>query len=97
MNPELPKPQASEDVVTLEYIITKGEFSNSMEFSVYIEREAANRGIGCFEALLEYCEENDIEPVSVSSFITSSLKEKIRAEAEEMNLLKKNKSNKLPL
>jgi hypothetical protein len=44
---------------------------------------------------LEYCENKGIEPVAVAGMITSSLKEKIRAEAEEMNLLKK--SPKLPL
>lgn len=96
MNEELPAP-STENIVTLEYIITKGEFSSSAEFSLHIEKEAIRRGIGCFEALLEYCEENEIEPVSVSSFINSSLKEKIRAEAEEMNLLKRTKNNKLPL
>jgi hypothetical protein len=44
---------------------------------------------------MDYCEDRNIEPVAVASFITSSLKEKIRAEAEEMNLLKK--TGKLPL
>jgi len=92
---ELPKPQPVE-IVTLEYIITKGEFNNAIDFSMYIEEQAVLRRLGYFEMLLEYCEENDIEPQAVSSFITSSLKEKIRAEAEEMNLLKKNKTPKLP-
>lgn len=82
------------NVLTVEYLVTR-EFNSSQEFSIFIEKEAVRRGIGCFEALLEYCEERNIEPVAVASFITSSLKEKIRAEAEEMNLLKK--SGKLPL
>jgi len=96
MNEEVPIAQDPNDLVTLEYIVTKGDFSNSTEFSMYIEKQAVLRNIGYFEMLLEYCEDNAIEPIAVASFVTSSLKEKIRAEAEEMNLLKKKKSNKLP-
>jgi hypothetical protein len=81
-------------VLTVEYLITR-EFNNSTEFSIHIEKQAIQRKIGCFEALLEYCENKGIEPVAVATMITSSLKEKIRAEAEEMNLLKK--TPKLPV
>jgi hypothetical protein len=81
-------------LLTVEYLITR-EFNNSSEFSIHIERESIKRKIGCFEALLEYCDNKGIEPVAVASMITSSLKAKIQAEAEEMNLLKK--SPKLPL
>lgn len=86
----------SEDakILTVEYLITR-EFTNSTEFSIHIEREAVKRNIGCFEALLEYCEQKGIEPVAVATMITSSLKAKIQAEAEEMNLLKK--TPKLPV
>jgi len=81
-------------VLTVEYLITR-EINNSTEFSIHIEKQAIQRKIGCFEALLEYCENKGIEPVAVATMITSSLKEKIRAEAEEMNLLKK--TPKLPV
>ena len=62
---------------------------------MFIEREAFRRKIGCMETLLEYCSEKDIDPVAVASMISSSLKEKIQAEAEELNLLKK--TGKLPV
>lgn len=88
--PTNPEPK----VITLEYLTTR-EFTSPSEFSIFIEKQAIKRGIGCLEALLEYCEEKEIEPIAVASFITNSLKEKIRAEAEEMNLLKK--TAKLPL
>lgn len=90
MNQDTPQPE----VITVEYLITR-EFTNSTDFSLYIEREAIRRKIGFMESLMEYCDEKGIEPVAVASMISSSLKEKIRAEAEEMNLLKK--SPKLPL
>ena len=81
-------------LLTVEYLITR-EFTSSAEFSIHIEKTAIQRKIGCFEALLDYCENKGIEPVAVASMITSSLKSKIQAEAEEMNLLKK--SPKLPV
>jgi hypothetical protein len=90
MNSELPQAE----VITVEYLITR-EFTNSSDFSLHIEREAIRRKIGFMESLMEYCDEKGIEPIAVASMISSSLKEKIRAEAEEMNLLKK--SPKLPL
>lgn len=81
-------------LLTVEYLITR-EFTNSTDFSMHIEKEAIKRRIGCFEALLDYCETKGIEPVAVATMITSSLKAKIQAEAEEMNLLKK--TAKLPV
>ena len=81
-------------LLTVEYLITR-EFTKSTDFSMHIEKEAIKRRIGCFEALLDYCEMKGIEPVAVATMITSSLKAKIQAEAEEMNLLKK--TAKLPV
>lgn len=81
--------------VTIEYLITKGEFNNPEEFSIFIEREAKRKRIGYLETLLEYCENKDIDPSSVGKSITTSLKQKIQAEAEDLNLLK-TKSPKLP-
>lgn len=86
--------QEDSKILTVEYLITR-EFTSSTEFSMHIEKEAIKRKIGCFEALLEYCEQKGIEPVAVATMITSSLKAKIQAEAEEMNLLKK--TPKLPV
>jgi hypothetical protein len=80
--------------LTVTYLITR-EFTNPTEFSMFIEKEAIRRKIGFMETLIEYCEEKDIDTASLSGLISSSLKEKIRAEAEEVNLLKK--TNKLPV
>lgn len=87
-------PELDKVALTVTYLITR-EFTNPTEFSMHIEKEAIRRKIGYMEALVDYCEENDIDTGSMSGLISSSLKEKIRAEAEEMNLLKK--TSKLPL
>lgn len=88
------EPELDNVALTVTYLITR-EFTNPTDFSMHIEKEAVRRKIGYMEALVDYCENNDIDTSSMSGLISSSLKEKIRAEAEEMNLLKK--SSKLPL
>ena len=71
-------------LLTVEYLITR-EFTNSTDFSIHIEREAIKRKIGCFEALLDYCEMKGIEPVAVATMITSSLKAKIQADGRGLH------------
>ena len=80
--------------ISVHYLLTR-EFTNSNDFSMFIEQQALKRKIGYMETLLEYCEQKDIDPGAIGNLLSPSLKEKIRAEAEEMNLLKK--SGKLPL
>ena len=83
------------DDISNEYLITK-KFKTSTEFSQYIEKQASETGLACMDLLVDYCVKNEIEVESVSALLTTSLKEKIRAEAEELNMLKR-KDGKLPL
>ena len=83
------------DDISNEYLITK-KFKTSTEFSQFIEKQASATGLKCMDLLVDYCVKNDIEMESVSVLLTTSLKEKIRAEAEELNMLKR-KDGKLPL
>ena len=82
-------------VISNEFLITK-QFKTSTEFSQYIEKQASQTGISCMDILVDYCIKREIEIESVSTMLTTSLKEKIRAEAEELNMLKR-KDGKLPL
>jgi hypothetical protein len=77
------------------YLITK-KYNTSAEFSQHIERRAVHTKSTCMDILIEYCMNNDIEIESVKKLLSSSLIEKISAEAQDLNLLKV-KSNKLPL
>ena len=47
------------------------------------------------DAVIDYCYQNDIEPDTVGRLITKSLKEKIEANARELNYLEK--QAKLPI
>ena len=46
---------------------------------------------------MHYCDENKIEVDSVSKLISKPLKEKIKAQATELNFLKRTSRAKLPL
>jgi hypothetical protein len=49
------------------------------------------------DAIVYYCEENKIELESVPKLISKPLKEKLKAEAVELNFLKRTSRARLPL
>ena len=56
-------------------------------FSMKIEEVVKEKGISHLDAVLWYCQLEGIEPDSVSSLITKGLKEKIEANARDLNFL----------
>jgi len=85
---------ANPEKLTDVFVITK-KFNTPSEFSQHIERRAVHTNSTCMDILLEYCVKNDIEIESVNKLLSSSLKDKLEAEAQDLNLLKV-KANKLP-
>ena len=81
--------------MTDEYLITK-QFKTSAEFSVFVEKQAVDTNASLIDVIVGFCSKNNIEVESVKKLLTTSLKDKIRVEAEELNLLKGDKSGKLP-
>ena len=71
---------------------------NSKEFSLIIEGVVKDkRPITYMDAIIWYCEQNNIEIETTSRLISKSLKEKIQVEAMNANMLKVEKSGKLPV
>ena len=71
---------------------------NSKEFSLIIEGVVKNkRPITYMDAILWYCEDNQIEVESVGRLISKALKEKIQVEACKQNLIKVEATGKLPI
>ena len=73
---------------------------NSKEFSLKIESIVRNKRCSYLDAILEFCKENDLDPGTVGSMVSKSLKEKIKADAIQLKLLKNSNSapqGKLPL
>ena len=64
-------------------------------FSLEIEKLAFEKRCTHLEAISIYCEKVGIEPISTAKLLTKSLKEKIEANARELNYLPK--IAKLPL
>ena len=69
---------------------------NSKEFSLIIERTAREKRLKYMDAIIWYCEENEIDLASVGKLISKGLKDKISVEAQDLNLLKE-KTAKLPI
>ena len=70
---------------------------NSKEFSLKIESIVKEKRITHMEAVIWYCEQNDIDTGTVSSLISKSLKEKIKVEAVDLRLLNTPKGGVLPV
>ena len=58
-------------------------------FTLEIESIVKEKSISHMEAVLWYCDQQGIEPDSVKSLISKGLKEKIEANARELNFLPK--------
>jgi|TARA_R100001377_G_scaffold60111_1_gene36351 hypothetical protein len=61
--------------------------STAKTFSLEIENIAKEKRISHMEAVLWYCSKQGIEPDTVGSLISKSLKEKIEANARDLNFL----------
>ena len=70
---------------------------NSKEFSLKIESIVKEKRISYMDAVVWYCEQNDIDTGTVSSLVSKSLKEKIKVEAVDLRLLNTPKGGVLPI
>ena len=71
---------------------------NSKEFSLIIEGVVKDkRPITYMDAIIWYCEQNQIEVESVGRLISKALKEKIQVEAVDLRMLNTPASGKLPI
>ena len=67
------------------------------KFTTDIEQLVLTTELNYIEALVSYCEENNIEFESVGKLIAKPLKDKLKAEATELNYLKRTSKSKLPI
>ena len=70
---------------------------NSKKFSAIIEDIVKTKKISYIDAIVKYCEDNEIDPSNVGSLISKSLKDKIQQEAEKLNLIEKSSTAVLPI
>ena len=65
------------------------------DFSMMVEKLAANEKIGLMDAICQHCKNTGLEIEIASTLISSSLKSKITEEAINDNLIKR--GNQLPI
>lgn len=73
------------------------KFISRDKFAEEIEALVLRTKMNYIDAIVEYCEQNNIEVDTVGKLISKPLKEKIRYDAVQLNYLKKTTLGKLPL
>lgn len=73
--------------ITDTLIITK-RFRSPNEFGMYIDEMVNRLKIPYMEAVINYCNEVEIDIESVGPLINQKLREKIQMEAEQANMMK---------
>lgn len=75
------------------------KFLTPIKFSQEIETLVKTSGglISYLEAVVTYCQENEIEIETVPKLISKPLKERLRHEAQRLNYMKQSSKGVLPL
>ena len=63
------------------------QFLSKSKFSKLIENTVIEKSIGYMEAIILVCDIHKIEPEDVRKFVSPIIKDKLEAEAMELNLL----------
>ena len=75
----------------------ENKFYCSKKFAVEIETIVKDNRMSYIDAIVFFCEKNNVDIESVPKLISKPLKEKLRGEAMELNLLKRTSHAKLPI
>ena len=57
------------------------------QFALVIEKRVSQKKISHMDAVLDYCNEKEIEPDQITHLINRNLKEKIKMNAQDLNFL----------
>ena len=80
----------------LEKAIAK-KFVTPQKFAMDIEKIVVDEELNYIDAIIHYCEINNIEVESVTKLISKPLKERLKWDAIRLNFMKKTSRAKLPL
>jgi len=78
-------------------MISAATSDKMIEFSSLIEDIVYMKDVSYMDAVLLYCEDNEVEFEVAATLISDNLKSKIQIEAESLNFLPKSNTTKLPL
>jgi len=71
------------------------KFMTTAKFSQDVEKVAFENEMNYIDAIIFYCEKNEIEIESVPKLISKPLKEKLKYDAQKLNFIKKTSKAKL--
>ena len=74
----------------------RSNMMNTKAFSILIEEIVIEKRLSYMDAIVHYCDNNEMEIESEAKLVNSKIKESIKLEASELNLLKE-KIIKLPI
>jgi hypothetical protein len=77
--------------------ILQEKFMTVARFSTEVETLVSSDSMSYIDAIIHYCDVNDIELETVPKLISKPLKEKLRHEAQQLNFIKKTSRAKLML
>ena len=73
------------------------KFLTPQKFALDIEKIVVDEQLNYIDAIIHYCEINNIEVESVTKLISKPLKERLKWDAIRLNFMKKTSRAKLPL
>ena len=73
------------------------KFVTPQKFAMDIEKIVVDEELNYIDAIIHYCEINNIEVESVTKLISKPLKERLKWDAIRLNFMKKTSRAKLPL
>ena len=77
--------------------LLEDKFMTTARFSTEVETLVNSDSMSYIDAIIHYCDNNDIELETVSKLISKPLKEKLKHEAQQLNYMKKTSKAKLTL
>ena len=75
----------------------ESKFLTPQKFAMEIEKIVGDEQLNYIDAIIHYCEINNIEVESVTKLISKPLKERLKWDAIRLNFMKKTSRAKLPL
>jgi hypothetical protein len=77
--------------------VFEDKFLTPSKFALEIEKIVAEEKINYIDAIIMYCENNNLEVESVTKLISKPLKERLKWDATRLNFMKKTSRARLPI
>ena len=75
----------------------ESKFLTPQKFAIEIEKIVANDELNYIDAIIHYCDSNNLEVESITKLISKPLKERLKWDATRLNFMKRTSRAKLPI